>query len=416
MLCTPLTVQAQFGPTKVVAATAEMKQLPATMTLVGTVEPRTRTTIGAEVAGMVMAMPTRQGDRVEKGGLICQLDEDILSLTLQREEAHLAALQAQLEELVNGTRQEELARLKAELHAAEAMAQRWAYELDRIKRLEGSDYANQKEYQDTLAEKVSAENKRLAAQAMYEQGIAGPRVEVIAAARAAVAQQQAETNRIRTELEKAKTKAPFTGYIVTRYAEVGDWLSQGDEIVEFVDLASVLVRVDVPEKAIPYATVGSDATVRIDALSKSYSGKIKHVIPQADRTARTFPVEIEIANPDFELKAGMFARATVQAGPEKEVLAIPKDALIDNGDSITVAMIVDGEQGTMAMPTHVTLGADAGNWIAVTSGNIPPGAQVATYGNEQLLFPQPVMVVESHEQADSPGQEKSEQKSQVNRE
>ena len=79
-------------------------------------------------------------------------------------------------------------------------------------------------------------------------------------------------------------------------------------------------------------------------------------------------------------------------------------------------MIVDGEQGKMAMPTHVTLGADAGNWIAVTSGNIPTGAQVATYGNEQLLFPQPVMIVDTPEQVDSSGQEKSGQNNQVNRE
>ena len=96
----------------------------------------------------------------------------------------------------------------------------------------------------------------------------------------------------------------------------------------------------------------------------------------------------------------MFARATIPAGPQDMMLAVRKDALIDHRGTIQVAMIVPGEQGTMAIPTPVTLGANDGDWIAVTSGNVPPDAQVAIYGNEQLLFPQPVVVVGTRGEAD----------------
>lgn len=393
---------AQFGPTRVVTAHAEMRNLPATVSLVGTVQPARRTTVGAEVAGLVMDMPARQGDFVEAGALICRLNDDLAQRALAREEARLAARKARLAELENGTRAEIVARLKAEWDAAIGVADRWAFELKRIKALHGEYEANEREFQDAIAEQRAAASRRDAAQAAYDEAAAGPRLEVIAQARFDVAEQEAEVERLRTEIEKTRIRAPFGGFVAQRHVEVGTWLGAGDAVVELVDLETVLVRVDVPEAAIAFATVGSPAVVRIDALKDALPGEIRHVIPQADEAARTFPVEIELPNPDHRLKGGMFARATVPSGPDVEQLAVPKDALIDARGQMQVAMVVPGEQGQMAMPVYVTTGADAGDWVAITSGNVPAGTLVAVYGNEQLVFPQPVQVVSSRSEVDSP--------------
>ena len=388
---------AQDGLTKVVTARAAMKQLPVTMTLVATVEPVTRSAIGAEVAGLVVDMPARQGDLIERGGLICKLNDDVLALQVAREQARLDALQSGLDELLNGTRAEELARLKAELGAAAAVAQRWTFELARVKRLQGGDYANEKEYQDALADQLAAENRRLAAQALYDEGVAGPRVEAIAAARSAVAEQLAEVNRLKTNLAKTRIQAPFTGHVVKRHAEVGNWLPVGASVVEMIDLVTVLVRVDAPEQAIPYATVGSPASVYVDALDQSFAGRIKHVVPQADPAAHTFPIEIEVPNPDYALKAGMFARATIIAGPDRQTVAVPKDAVSRQMGASFIAMINPGPNGQlMAVPMPVTVGLDIGDWVAITSGNVPADAQVVVRGNEMItlmMAPAPVEVV-----------------------
>jgi multidrug efflux pump subunit AcrA (membrane-fusion protein) len=389
----------QLGPARVVTAHAEMRALPATATLVGTVHPQRRTTLGAEVAGLVMDMPVRQGDLVEAGAIICRLNDDLLKRALDREVARMDARKARLEELEHGTRQEVIDRLKADLDAAEAMAERWDFELERIRRLHGEDIAAEREFQDALAEKRSAASRRDAAQAEHAEAVAGPRAEVIAQARFDVAEQEAEIARLQTEIDKTLIRAPFTGFVTVRTTEVGAWLSVGDPVVELIDLESVLVRVDVPEAAIAYATAGSETSVRIDALREAFSGAIRHVIPQADMAARTFPVEIELANPERRLKAGMFARATVPAGPQTEQLAVPKDAIIENRGLVQVALIVPGKDGKMAVPTSVTLGADAGEWVAVTSGNVPAGAELAVYGNERLLYPQPVIVVNTPAEA-----------------
>lgn len=392
---------AQFGPARVVTARAEMRQMPATLTLVGTVEPRRRSTLGAGAAGKVVEMPARQGDLVEEGALVCHLDDAVLQHEYAREQAVLAARRARLEELENGTRKETLARVKADLDAMEALANRWAFELQRVMRLHGDDYANEREYQDTLSEQRSADARRDAAQAIYDEAVAGPRAEVLAQARFDVAEQEAEVERIATEISRTMIRAPYKGFVSRRDVEVGTWVKIGDPVIELVELDSVLVRVDVPESAITYARVGEAATVRIDALGQTFTGSIRHAIPQAHLAARTFPVEIELANPDHLIKGGMFARATVPAGPVAEQLAVPKDALIDAHGSLQVALIVPGEKGPMATPVFVTTGADGGDWVAITSGNIPPGAEVAVYGNEQLVYPQPVTVVQTPAEVDN---------------
>jgi multidrug efflux pump subunit AcrA (membrane-fusion protein) len=342
-------------------------------------------------------MPVRQGDLVEKGQLICRLNDDTLRLQLAGEEASAQALAAALEELENGTRPEELARLKAEYEAAQAIAVKWDFELKRVQALYDSQQAGAKEFQDALGDQLSAHNMMLAAKAAYDLGLAGPRKEVVAQARYSLAAQKAEVERLRTDLAKTRIVAPYKGHIVARNTEVGNWISVGGSVVEMVDLSAVLVRVNTPEKAIPFATSGSPASVHIDALGRSFSGAVKHVIAQADITARTFPIEVEVANPDYAMKSGMFARATIVTGPEMETVAVPKDAISRQMGATFLAMVVPGQGGQlMAIPTPVTVGLDIGDWVAITSGNVPPGADVVIRGNEMIslmMAPSPVQMV-----------------------
>jgi multidrug efflux pump subunit AcrA (membrane-fusion protein) len=161
-------------------------------------------------------------------------------------------------------------------------------------------------------------------------------------------------------------------------------------------LSSILVRVNVPESALPFLHVGDGTRIEIDALGRFFEGKIKHVMRDADRTARTFPVEIEIPNDQKLLAGGMFARATVTVGEEVEVVAVPKDAVVERHGITQVGVIVRGERGGVdARLVSVTLGSDIGDWIAITSGNIKHGAKIVTHGTERIHpFPTAVLIVD----------------------
>jgi len=371
LACAPAAWGQWGGPVKVTVATVELRQLPATATLVGTVEPVTRSLIGSEIAGLVEQMPVREGDFVRRGELICKLRAETITLRLAEARARLASLEAEYG--------------------------RWVFEAERIAKLYGGQDASEKEVYETRAEHDQAKH--------------------------AVTAQEAVLARFESDLAKTEIRAPFSGFVSARHAEVGQWIVQGGDVVELVDLHSVLVRVDAPESVLAHVKVGQPATVLLEALQRKFTGRVRHVIPQADPTARTFPVEVEVPNPGYAewaaahtgpapqdggaareaaggptvtLAGGMFARVIMVCGPAAETPAVPKDAIVTREGVSYVCMVTPGrEEGSlMAVPLPVTTGVDIGVWIAVTSGNLAPNTRVVTRGNENILFPSPIVIVE----------------------
>ncbi len=344
---------------KVQLAEAQLRELPATSLLVGSVRPNRISIVGAEVEGLVTALPVRQGDYLKEGTLICQLKDDTLQLELTAAEGRLESL-------------------RAAVLIAKADLDRWTREKERVAKLEDSYRANAKEVYDTLADFLIAENRvREADQDVVEQNA------------------QVELKKI--EIAKTRIAAPFDGYVTALHTEVGQWLQRGGQVVEIIDLETVLVRVDVPESAIVHIRVGDEAQVKLDALNETVTGRIKYIVPQAHEQARTFPVDIAIANPKHALRSGMFARCTVKTGPAGQVVAVPKDAVVHKeGTNHIWEVKPAGPPGSMmAFPMAVTLGAEVRDWVAITSGNVTPGMKVAVRGNELLMpFPAKVIVVE----------------------
>lgn len=372
-----------------------MMDAPATVVLVGTVDPARRSKVGSEVAGIVADMPAREGDFVPVGGVLCQLNADTLKLQLEEAAARLAALSATHEELLAGTRAQDLKRLKAMSDEAAADFERWSLEKERVEKLYSGSESNAKELYDTRADYLRAERRKIAAEAAHELGIEGPRKEAIAKAAHEVAAQRAVVKRIETDLRKTAIRAMFPGYIVARSTEVGEWVPAGGQVVELVDLATVLVVVDAPGSAMPHMKVGASVAVTVDAVGRIFAGHIKHIVPQADPSARTFPVEIELDNSDGALAAGMFARATVPSGPKQRIVAVPKDAIVERDGIASIAMVVPGHGGMTAILVAVTTGGDIGDWIAITSDNVREGTTVISRGNEHIRpFPTPVEIVD----------------------
>ncbi len=344
---------------KVLLAEAELKELPATSLLVGSVRPNRISIIGAEVEGLVTALPVREGDYLKKGTLICQLSDDTLQLELK---AALGKLES----------------LNAAVRIANADLERWTREKERVAKLKDASRANAKEVYDTLADFLMAENR-------------------VREAEQDVVEQDAQVELKKIEIAKTQIGAPFDGYVTALHTEVGQWMQRGGQVVEFIDLETVLVRVDAPESAIAHIQVGDEARVKLDALNDTMTGRIKYIIPQAHEQARTFPVDIAIANPKHELRSGLFARCTVQTGPAGQAIAVPRDAVVHKEGTNRIWKVqAAGPPGSMmAFPLTVTLGSEVGEWVAITSGNVTPGMKVAVRGNEGLMpFPAPVVVVE----------------------
>ncbi|MCH7873390.1 MAG: efflux RND transporter periplasmic adaptor subunit, partial [Planctomycetes bacterium] len=253
--------------------------------------------------------------------------------------------------------------------------------------------SNDKEKRDADSDYIAAARRLTQASARFEMAEHGPRSEVIAQARFDAAAQQALADRLERDWKKTEITAPFDGYVVAKRTEVGQWITAGGPVAEMIAVETVRVRVDVPESAIPFARRGSAATVEIEALQRTIKGKIARVIPRADRTARSFPVEIDLPNPEHALLPGMFVWVRVPSGPEGKRLMVSKDAIVPRGPSKQVYVVRPGQDGgLMAIPMSVTTGMEIGHDIEIAAAGLRAGDRVVCRGNERLHGPTPITI------------------------
>ncbi len=375
-------------PARVVAARVDVAELRAVVNVVGTAMPEKEGAVSAEISGLVVKLDVREGDFVKKGQLICKLKDTSLKLQYLQAQAELESFKQTLNELIAGTRKEDIERLKALLAEAKAIKEKWDREKQRIERLYREKVASIKEYQDTIADWQSAVQKYYQIKAELDKALAGPRKQVIARARARVQAQQARVDIIKDRINKTSIYAPYSGYVTDKKTELGQWIITGGAVVDMIAIDTTLARVDVPESAINFIKLNDKAEVRIDALDKTFIGKVAHIIPRGDAAARTFPVEIEIDNKDKCIKAGMFVRAKLPAGPKIKAIVVPRDAIIFKGP-VRIVYVV---RNNIAMPMPVETGLEYTNRIAVF-GQIRRGDIVVTRGNERLRPGEPVIIL-----------------------
>jgi multidrug efflux pump subunit AcrA (membrane-fusion protein) len=375
--------QAGSGPIPVVVGTVTSQQTATEVEAVGTVEPRLATTLSTEIAGSTQRFDLREGDFVQQGTtVIAQLKAAELTLAVNEAEAELAKARADLTKLKRGLRPEEIDEKRAEVTEKKTWVEKYAKDVERTKSLVTRDMVSKSEFDQ-------AEANYLAAKAQYERALRSLRVaelgfrqEEIAAAAAEVQRLQAKVQRLRDDVEKTVIRAPVSGFITNRYAEVGQWLERGGKVADIVDLAAVLVRVAVHERDIRLVQVGDEALVTLDALpNQVFSGRVKYITPQADLASRTFPVKIEVLNtPDTAIKAGMFARVGLRLGASQAGVFVPKDAVVRRASGQAVFVVEDAK----ARLVPITTGRSHEGLIEVVEGQLHAGDTVVITGNEML--------------------------------
>ncbi len=381
-----------FGPTPVSSCPITERDVPATIKLVGTVLPDKHSVIASEVAGPITLFDAEAGDFLKKGDVICKLDGTVAKFWLTGAEAQLENLRQKLKEYENGTRPEELRRLKASLQEAQAWYDRWEFEYKRMQDLFERNMGNPTERHNTEMEYTASRRRLEQAKASLELAENGTRAEVISQARADVAGQEATVARLKHGFEKTEVRAPFDGFIVDKRSEVGEWIEEGGAVVVMVGIETVRVRADVPESAISFAKPDAPASIEVEAMHSRFAAPIKRVIPQASAGARTFPIEIELKNAEHKLLPGMFVWAHVPNGPSGKRLMVHKDAVTMGAFGAQVFVIRTDDKGaSTAMPVSVTTGLELGNEIEISGAGLNGGDSAVCRANERLFGPTPVI-------------------------
>jgi len=393
-------VEAQEKPTSVQVERVIQRRVSIEQTFVGTAMPPRRSIIGSAVDGRIVQMFVREGDAVQATQPLMQLRTGTLEIELASAQAELEFYNQKLAELNNGSRPEEIERSKALVAGAKARADYSDANLQRVRRTYGKGaVVTLDELEEALSYAVAARQELLAAKAEYQMVQQGPRHEQIAQAVARLAVQNELVRQIEDRLALHTLKAPFDGYVTKRHNEVGGWTKAGEEVVEIVELNPIEVEVFVLEDFVVHVLPGAPGTVVFDAFKKkTFQSQVVQVVPQADLRSRTFPVKVQLQNPIENnqplIKAGMFARVTLSCEIPQEVLMVPKDSLVLNGDQRVLYVVqpaTDQDEVTRVAAISVELGVSDGRWIEVL-GDVSAGQLVVVKGNERLRSKQAVSI------------------------
>ncbi len=325
------SAHAQFsGASPVELSEARVTMMSPTMQVAGTVVSRSDAVLSAEVEGRLIEV-AEVGTRVEAGDTIARIEDTGLRLRAQE--------------------------LAAEINRAEARLRFLEAELIRFERLAETNLAAVSQIEQTRSERDVATSD-------------------LAVVRSRLGQ-------LEDQLGRTRIAAPFPGIVVERLAQAGERVGAGNRVVRLVNPDSLEVVARAPLNYFRYVQPGDELGVRVGA--EELVSPVRTVVSVGDESRHVFELRLDMAE---RLPVGQTVRVTIPTADVREVLAVPRDALVLRGDGIAVFII---DEDNTARRIRVTTGIGAGEWIEV-SGPIQAGDKVVIRGNERLRAGQEVMV------------------------
>lgn len=297
--------------------------------LYGNVERR-EVALAFEVSGRVRQMRVEEGDRVQTGDVVAQLDPARLSDALDAAQARREQQQARLDELEAGTRAEEIEQARARVAAAEAMLMTRRREFERIRTLASDDFASQRRLDEIRAARDEAEASLRVARADLQVAVEGPREERIRAARARLSALSADLALARERLNDAALKAPFAGTIRSRIVEPGAIVDGARPVYLLARDSPLWVRAYVAEPDLGLLEPGMSVEVVTDSRpDRPYRGQIGFVSPTAEftpktvytpevRTSLVYRIRVVVEGEQTGLRQGMPVTVRVPLSPDRK--------------------------------------------------------------------------------------------------
>jgi RND family efflux transporter MFP subunit len=335
------------------------------LTLAGQFQPYQVVDVHPKVSGYMKRINVDIGDIVHQGETLAVLE--VPELRAQLEQTGFELKQSQ----------EEITRAQHEIGGAEAMHAAQHAQSDRLRQAAATrpGLIAQQELDD-------AQSKDISSQAQVDS----------AKAAMAAAQQHAEAARADNERVQAlenytNVVAPISGVVIWRYADTGALIQGGTNsnsqdlpIVRLSQSDLLRLRVPVPEDDVRYVREGGVLQVRVDAIGKSFTGKIVRFTRSVNFETRSMETEVDVDNKDLSIAPGMYANTMLQLGGVKNVITVPVEALVLNAQRQQTVFALDSSNRVHIR--NVTVGAEGSKLAEITSG-LSPGDRVILGGQDK---------------------------------
>jgi len=199
-------------------------------------------------------------------------------------------------------------------------------------------------------------------------------------------QTDAQVGEILATIERKTIRAPFSGVLGIRQANLGQYLAAGDPIVPLQSLDPIYVNFGVPQQDAGQIRAGHQVRVTGSdaATAGEFAARVTALDSIVDETTRNIQVQATLANRGGRLRPGMFVQTELMLGSSRSVVALPASAVsyAPFGDSVFIVTDLKGDNGQTyrgVRQQFVKLGGSRGDQIAVVSG-VSPGDEIVTSG------------------------------------
>lgn len=401
---------------KVRAAEGEAgKPIGAELTAAGYVVADRQSTLAAKVTGRLIKMNVSEADHVKKGFVVAEVDHRELDAGIGQVEAERNEVRAETDRLKKMLAQSEaelawqetpLATIDSEMREIEITIKDAERRYERDKMVAEKNALPSFNVEDRLTEIKAAKAKMETAKQRKAEVL--KRVMMmdtqVSVARTAISVMEAREKSVASKVKVLETQlldyfvvAPFDGVITEKVAELGEivapisvggTMAKGS-VATLVDWSSLQAEVDVAETQIGNVRAGGRAAISVDAVpNKVFPGKVRRILPRANRSKATVQVRVDFLQRDDAVLPEMGVRvkflpddapAGTETGAVKEKIFVPKAAVQSANGTNFVWVVSDNA----AKKKTVTTGETAGETIEIKSG-LTAGEKVVVKGAEKL--------------------------------
>lgn len=363
-----VVTQGPLAAVKVTTATVAETTLERTLFGIGTVEARRAYAIGPTAAGRIARVLVDQGDIVEAGRLLAEMEPVDLDARLAAGTASAASAAQRVL-----AAEAALAESRSRATLAQASAARFAD-------LHKKNFFSQEAADAKAHEATAALSARAAAAA------------ALAAAREDVRRAQSElagTGKSRTHL---RLTSPVDGIVSARLAEPGSTVVAGQSVLQVIDPASLWVKVRIDQGRSDGLTLGLPARIVLRSRpGQSFSGRVTRVDLVGDAVTEERIANVSLDAAPESLAIGELAEVTLTLSPLERTLAVPAAALVRHGTALGVWTPADGR----ARFVPVKPGATSRDGLTEIRAGLSANATVIVYSGRALTPEARITVVDS---------------------
>jgi RND family efflux transporter MFP subunit len=312
---------------------ARKQKISEKLLFTGLIEAWNKVNVTPDVGGKIAQIYVEEGERVKEGQLLAELDTRAIRLQLEQAKAGLAVAEASYKDARRN--------------------------IERMERLKTESAVSEQQY----------EQVRLAFEASEAQ----------------LQQARAAMNLANHNLEVSIMRAPFSGVVASKNAEVGDVInplmggfSPTSGVLTLMDFSRIKIEIDISLQDVSRVRKGQVALLRLDALpDRIFPGRVSIVNLTADPLTKKFHVQVTADNPDLSLRPNTFGEVTLEVSTHEDALVIPQKAVLENRYVFVV------QEGNTVVRKDISMGLQNTDMVETTSG-IDEGDLVVVEGNYGL--------------------------------